>query len=89
MPSFHEGLPIAALEAMASGAPMAMSDISANRDLGLSAGHYLPVGNAEAWADALGSDLARFATAGTDAGRAFDWPTIAAETLAVYRGVTR
>jgi glycosyltransferase involved in cell wall biosynthesis len=89
MPSFHEGLPIAALEAMASGAPMAMSDISANRDLGLSAGHYLPVGNAEAWADALGSDLARFATAGTDAGRAFDWPTIAADTLAVYRGVTR
>src|SRR3546814_1660015 len=35
MPSYHEGLPIAALEAASCATPMLLSDIEPNRDVGL------------------------------------------------------
>lgn len=89
MPSFHEGLPIAALEAMASAAPMLMSDIPANLDLGLAAQHYFPVGDGDALAAALSGDPARFALRDGSAGRRFLWPDIADATLAVYREIAR
>lgn len=86
MPSFHEGLPIAALEAMASGAPILLSDIPANRDLGLPPQHYTPVGDTAALTAALTGPLSRYAMQGeTDA--AFQWDSIADATLAVYRQV--
>ena len=84
LPSFHEGLPIAALEAMACGCPMLLSDIPANLDLGLPPHHYAPAGDAVAWSSALSGDLTRYGI-GDDAGAAFDWAAIAAATLAVYR----
>lgn len=83
MPSYHEGLPIAALEAMASGAPMLLSDIPANLDLGLAAANYFPVGNTDALAQALGGDLGRYAIS-ADCNARFDWEMIADETLRNY-----
>lgn len=88
LPSFHEGLPIAALEAMACGCPMLLSDIPANLDLGLPRHNYAPVGDVAAWSAALGGDLSRYSIGG-DAGAAFDWAAIAAATLAVYRDAAR
>src|SRR3546814_15210365 len=44
MPSYHEGLPIAALEAASCGARILLSDIPANLELGLEPMNYFPVG---------------------------------------------
>lgn len=45
LPSSHEGLPIALLEALSWGCPVLASDIEAHRELGLSAAQRFPVGD--------------------------------------------
>ena len=45
LPSSHEGLPIALLEAMSYGAPVIVSDIPANVEVGLNKDDYFHVGN--------------------------------------------
>lgn len=80
--SHHEGLPIAALEASAMGAPILLSDIQPNLDLGLPARHYVPVANPPALAKALAEGGA--ALGDTDLIARFNWARIAADTDAVY-----
>lgn len=87
MPSYHEGLPIAALEAASCGTPMLLSDIGPNRDLGLSARHYFPVGDVAALAAALARPAESYAVDRDAVRAAFDWDRIAEQTLAVYREV--
>ncbi len=85
MPSHHEGLPIAALEAASCGAPMLLSDIPANLDIGLDPRNYFPVGDVAALTDMLDTDRAAFRI-DSDAVRArFSWDRAAEDTLAVYR----
>lgn len=84
LPSHHEGLAIAALEALTAGAPCLLSDIAANRDLGLPEGFYFPVANAEALRERLVRPAARLEP-GSDALAPFDWSRIAAETARIYR----
>lgn len=88
LPSFNEGLPISALEAVHCGVPMLLSDIAANRDIGLPAANYFPVGDIEGLAAALDRighaapiDFAAIR-------RRFDWETIARDTLETYRAAT-
>jgi len=87
LPSFHEGLPIVALEAARAGAPMLMSDIVPNRDIGLPATNYFPVGDVDALAFALASPFETFAIDSSAISERFDWDRIAAATLEVYRDV--
>lgn len=87
LPSFHEGLPIVALEAARAGAPMLMSDIVPNRDVGLPATNYFPAGDVDALAQALASPFDRFAIDSSAISQRFDWDRIAAATLEVYRDV--
>lgn len=47
LPSYHEGLPIAALEAATVGLPILLSDIEPNLDLKLPSNNYFRAGNAE------------------------------------------
>jgi glycosyltransferase involved in cell wall biosynthesis len=85
MPSYHEGLPIAALEAASCGARMLLSDISANLDIGLDAPNYFPVGDVTALTERLNTDCADFQV-DRDAVRArFSWDKAAEDTLDVYR----
>jgi len=45
LPSYHEGLPIALLEAMSYGLPVLVSDIAANKEVGLDKTRYFQCGN--------------------------------------------
>jgi glycosyltransferase involved in cell wall biosynthesis len=53
LPSSHEGLPIALLEALGYGLPTIASDIPANLEIGLDNRHYFPTGDINALADRL------------------------------------
>jgi len=91
MPSSHEGLPIAMLEALSYGLPVLASDIPANREAGQDTCSYFPLGDVVALAEGLkrlssmcDADAARAARR-TRVTEHFDWNRIARQTLAVYR----
>ena len=93
LPSSHEGLPIALLEALSYGLPVIASDIPANLEVGLPPECYFPLGDAAA----LAERLAKFAEMpltleARDARRQwvaarYDWRSIARQTVDVYRTV--
>jgi len=85
MPSYHEGLPIAALEAASCGARMLLSDIAANRDIGLEPQNYFPVGDVDALTRRLGEDCATFQVDRDQVRALFCWDRAARDTLEVYR----
>lgn len=89
MPSYHEGLPIAALEAASCATPMLLSDIQPNRDLGLGAAHYFPVGDVAALGAALDRPTDYYAVDAAHFRAAFDWDVVAQRTALVYQGVSR
>lgn len=95
LPSSHEGLPIAMLEALSYGLPVVASDIPANLEVGLPPEHYFPLGNIEVltgrlrkFASALVTDEDREARRHWVAER-YDWRQIAGQTLEVYRAVLK
>jgi len=93
LPSSHEGLPIALLEALAYGLPLLASDIPANLEVGLDASNYFPLGDREALAHGLRRlaqlprDDAALSARRISTLRTYDWDHIAEQTLGVYRGV--
>ncbi|UVO49028.1 glycosyltransferase family 4 protein [Sphingomonas sp. SUN019] len=87
MPSYHEGLPIAALEAASGGAAMVLSDIPANLDIGLPRANYVPVGDVDRLAAMLGSDEFTLRVDGAAVRARFSWDRAAVETLALYRAL--
>lgn len=87
MPSYHEGLPIAALEAASCAAPMLLSDITANRDLGLGADCYFPVGDTGRLSDLLASDHSTRAVDAQAMRKRFDWDTSARSTATLYHSL--
>lgn len=94
LPSSHEGMPIAALEAMGLGRPVVISDIAANLDLALPGECYHAVGSVESLTDRLRQILDRNAGQTpphqdwSDSLAAFTWPTVARQTVAVYDRVS-
>ena len=91
LPSSHEGLPIAMLEALSFGVPVLASDIPANVEVGLSTDSYYSLGDVDALAKRLVAvasepitETARSAQREWVSKR-FDWRDIAKQTLAVYR----
>lgn len=85
MPSYHEGLPIAALEAGSCGAPMLLSDIRPNRDVGLAERHYFPVGDIAALSAAIDRPTHHYAVDSDAIRERFCWDRAAVDTLAIYR----
>ncbi len=84
LPSSHEGLPIALLEAMSYNLPALVSDIPANLEVGLPADSYFEVGNTEQ----LRSKIKNFIEAPKisieyDMSK-YDWETIADQVAQVY-----
>jgi glycosyltransferase involved in cell wall biosynthesis len=95
LPSSHEGMPIALLEALSYGLPVLASDIVANRELRLAPADYFPMGDVDALATALTRKLSMpFHEDGTDEligqiQAEYSWKKIAERTADVYRSVLR
>jgi len=93
LPSYHEGLPIVLLEAMSYGLPVLVSDIPANREVRLDQGRYFRPGDVNGLRNKLLelgqqslSDMERQLFRERIA-RDYNWPNIAAQTIAVYEQV--
>lgn len=87
MPSTHEGLPIALLEAMSYGIDVATSDIPSCLLPELNPDDHYPVGSGDALADLLAAKINRPATPRAYDMSRYSWPAIARATLDVYRSV--
>jgi glycosyltransferase involved in cell wall biosynthesis len=94
LPSSHEGLPIALLEALSFGLRAIASEIPAHVELGLAKESYFPVGNVAELAARLGDfavpipqteKLERVARLRTWVKERYDWKTIAERTSEVFK----
>ncbi|MBQ2521760.1 MAG: glycosyltransferase family 4 protein [Bacteroidales bacterium] len=81
LPSSHEGLPIALLEAMSYRLPVIVSDIPANLEVGLPKDCYFPLGNLPALASALEKLYAERPQKLDYDMSAYDWDTIAGQVF--------
>ncbi len=90
LPSSHEGLPIALLEALSYGLPVLVSDIPANLEVGLSAEHYFPLGDIEVLEDRIrrqsikGVTMMARESMRVWVAQRYDWRDIAEKTLRLY-----
>lgn len=87
MPSYHEGLPIAALEAGSCSTPMLLSDIQPNLDVGLPESDYFPVGDTAALAEALNHPTYLRRVDAAEFRRKFNWDQIAIQTSSIYHKI--
>lgn len=88
LPSYHEGLPIVALEAISAGSSVLLSDIEPNLDIGLPESCYFPVGNVKELAVKLGSIDQQSLTVDVAAlMKKYDWDQIAQQTCDVLDNI--
>lgn len=84
LPSSHEGLPIALLEAMSYHLSVIVSDIPANKEVGLSPDVYFHTGDVVALQNKLQKILdLPYSTVQYDMGK-YDWNKIAQQVMEVY-----
>ncbi|MBN24186.1 MAG: glycosyl transferase [Alteromonadaceae bacterium] len=83
LPSYHEGLPIAALEAISADTPVLLSDIIPNLDIDLCADNYFSLGNLNELAQKIQLPIPRCPR---DAILAkFNWEKIAEQTASLFK----
>lgn len=93
MPSYHEGLPIALLEAMSYDLPVLVSDIPANKEIEINKDRFFQCGNVEELAEKflllLGRGLSDTEKAHfqSQIAEKYNWPGIAKQTVRVYEKV--
>lgn len=89
LPSSHEGLPIALLEAMSYHLPVVVSDIPANLELGLSSDCYFHCGDVDALAARLQKVIDEDYHRVQYDMAPYDWDRIAEQVLVVYGGLLK
>jgi len=90
LPSYHEGLPIVALEAISAGTPVLLSDIFPNKDIEAKSDSYFRVGDIEELSTKL-RDLARLDLKLDQKSflSRFDWGNIAETTTSIVRRIAK
>ena len=87
LPSSHEGLPIALLEAMSYGVKVVVSDIPANLEVGLPENDYFPTGDVDVLAEKLkGVVDGPLEHVAYDMSK-YDWDKIAGQVSEIYRNL--
>ncbi|MDO4165396.1 MAG: glycosyltransferase family 4 protein [Bacteroides sp.] len=89
LPSSHEGLPIALLEAMSYRLPVIVSDIPANLEVGLDKECYFETGNIGQLADKLQKVVNEDCQRITYPMEEYDWDRIAKQVMEVYDGLKK
>ncbi len=90
LPSYHEGLPIVALEAIGHGVPVLLSDIEPNLDIHLSNECYFPVGNVDALAGKLSApDYECYRVDRAAILHNYNWDDIAQRTLQAFHAAAQ
>lgn len=89
LPSSHEGLPIALLEAMSYQVPVIVSDIPANLEVGLDNSDYFPMGDIDALAARLGAVIAQPVHRVVYDMSKYDWDKIASRYVDIYRSLVQ
>jgi len=84
LPSTHEGLPIAALEAASLDVPVLLSDIQPNLDIDLPAQCYFPVGDVETLRRKLLQPHDGYRVDRQSITQRFDWSMVARQTADLY-----
>ncbi len=93
LPSYHEGMPIALLEALSYGLPVLISDIPQNKDIPLPEYRFFPVGNVDVLAQKLVERFhAGISKQEKDQQKAlletsYNWDLIAKRTYEVYKSI--
>jgi glycosyltransferase involved in cell wall biosynthesis len=88
LPSSHEGLPIALLEAMSFGCPVLVSDIKAHIEMGLPKDYYFKCGDEESLHEAIMSKLCNDLPVRIQYDLSkYDWCSIAQATKDVYESL--
>ena len=85
MPSYHEGLPIALLEAMSYSLPVVVSDIPANVEVALASDNYFSVGDISQLSCKLNQSQQLSSVDYDEYLAKYDWHKIADQTIAVYQ----
>lgn len=88
LPSSHEGLPIALLEAMSYKLPVVVSDIPANKEVGLPDDDYFHCGNIDQLAERLEAKMALPQRVNYNMSK-YDWDDIASQTYQVYEDLMK
>lgn len=90
LPSYHEGLPIALLEAMSYGLPLLVSDIPANKEVELPGNRFFKCGDIEDLKSKLGTllekkfSLAEQQKVTAQIKELYNWAKIAKQTISAY-----
>jgi alpha-maltose-1-phosphate synthase len=93
LPSYHEGLPIALLEALSFNLPVLVSDIRQNQEVPLPSHRFFPLGNVDLLAQKLVDGFHAGITAEEKEAqrevleKKYNWDIIAEQTLAVYKSL--
>lgn len=87
LPSSHEGLPISLLEAMSYKVPVIVSDIPANKEIGLEKSCYFPVGDVDALATKLQKNMDEVCHHVEYDIRKYNWDVIADQVCKVYQSL--
>lgn len=89
LPSSHEGLPIALLEAMSYHLPVVVSNIPANLEVGLSSDCYFHCGDVDALAARLQKVIDEDYHSVQYDMAPYDWDKIAKQVMGVYEGLLK
>jgi glycosyltransferase involved in cell wall biosynthesis len=95
LPSYHEGLPIALLEALSYGLPVLVSDIPANKEVGLTAVRYFRCGDVDDLKEKLKHHLEKKLSEEerkeirSMIKDKYNWDKIAQQTIKVYEEVLK